>query len=78
MNRDLVVHNLVALDAQLRRMRSLVRTIKNPAELTARLPALLEESCRTSQRALSRVAVPEGWQATPAAPIEEGWPTRPR
>lgn len=69
MSRDLVVHHLVGLDAQLRRMRCLARTIGSSAELQARLPKLLDESCRASQRALSAIAGQEGWQATSAAPI---------
>lgn len=78
MNRDLVLHHLVALDAQIRRVCALARSIGDAEELRARLPRLLDETARTSQRALSAIARPEGWQTTSAAPIAaEAGPARP-
>lgn len=66
MKRDLVLHHLVALDAQLRRMRGIAET-REPAEVKARLAPLLKATCRESQRVLSAAAAEEGWPA-PARP----------
>ncbi len=67
MNRDLIVHHLVAIDAQLRRMRRLAVSL-GAAELKARLPALVEETTRGMQRVMSSVGQDEGWQAGPGGP----------
>lgn len=68
MNRDLIVHHLVALDAQLRRLRRLSETIGDGAELKARLPRLIAETCGSMQRLMSAVGQQEGWQAGPGGP----------
>lgn len=68
MNRDLLIHHVVALDAQLRRLRRLADAIGDGAELKARLPALIAESCRTTQRLMSALGQQEGWQAGPGGP----------
>lgn len=67
MKRDLIVHHLVALDAQLRRVRALAGSIGSPAELQARLPALIDESCRTLDRVMGQIRRQEGTQPPPAA-----------
>lgn len=68
MNRDLIIHRLVALDAQLRRLRRLADNIGDGAELKARLPTLIAESCVSMQRIMSDLSIQEGWQAGPGGP----------
>lgn len=68
MDRDLIVQQVVAIDAQLRRMRRLAESITDPAELRARLPRLLAETARTSHALLSRIGQAEGWQAGQGGP----------
>jgi hypothetical protein len=57
---DLLIHHLVAIDAQLRRMRRLAHHVGNSEELRARLTALLDESCRDLHRLMSRIGQEEG------------------
>ena len=60
MNRDLVIHELVAVDAQLRRIRRLAQSIGDAKESKARLPQLIEETSRRVNALCSRIAHQEG------------------
>lgn len=52
MNRDLIAHHVVALDAQIQRLRRICAEVRDPVELKARLPRLLELTAdRTRQLA---------------------------
>lgn len=68
MNRDLVIHHLVAIDAQLRRMHRLADTIQDGAELKARLPGLLGETAKAMHGLMSRIGQGEGWQPATSGP----------
>ena len=60
MNRDLVIHELVAVDAQLRRIRRLAQSIGDSKELQARLPQLITETSRRVNTLCGRIAQQEG------------------
>jgi hypothetical protein len=72
MNRDLVVHQVVAIDAQIRHMIALTQTVGSAEELKARLPALLEESAAATQRIPSRYRRPNAPKAASIAAGTEG------
>ena len=67
-SRDLVIHHLVAIDAQLRRIRGLVRKIGDAQELAARIAPLLDETCKRSHALLSLTGQQEGMQHDPSPP----------
>ncbi len=54
MNRNPLIDQLVAVNAQLRRMRRLADNVKSDADFRARLPQLIA-SCRTVGPLASRV-----------------------
>ena len=60
MNRDLVIHELVAVDAQLRRIRRLAQSIGDAKESKARLPQLITETSHRVNALCSRIAQQEG------------------
>lgn len=60
MNRDLVLHVVVGVDAQLRRIERLSRSIADPVEHKTRIPPLIAESRRQLQSMCDRVAQQEG------------------
>lgn len=60
MTRDLIIHHLVALDAQLRRLHRLAETIGSLDELKVRLPPLIAETHRRVQVLCSRIGQQEG------------------
>lgn len=60
MNRDLVIHELVAVDAQLKRIRRLAESIGDAEQLKARLPQLITETQRQVNALCSRIAQQEG------------------
>jgi hypothetical protein len=60
MNRDLILLELVALDAQLRRIRRLAQSIGSSDELKARLPPLITQISRRVNALCSRIAQQEG------------------
>ena len=60
MNRDLIIHHLVAVDAQLRRIRRLANSIGDGNELKVRLPPLIEETCHRVQVLRSEMGQQEG------------------
>ncbi len=60
MNRDTVIHQLIAVEAQLRRLRRLAESIHDPLELQARLPGLIVETHRSVQSLVSRINEREG------------------
>ena len=60
MNRDLILQELVALDAQLRRIRRLAQSIGDANESKARLPPLIEQTSRRVNALCSRIAQQEG------------------
>lgn len=66
--RDLIIHHLVAIDAQLRRLRGLHRKIEDGVELRARIGPLLNETCKRSHEILSLIGQVEGLQHDPAPP----------
>lgn len=55
MNRDLIIHTLVAAEAQLRRTERLAATIGNAAEYRKRIPPLVAETRRLLQPIIQRV-----------------------
>jgi hypothetical protein len=55
MNRDLVIQNLVAVDAQLRRLERLSNSISDAVEHKARIPPLIAESRRQLQSLCGRL-----------------------
>lgn len=67
-SRDQVIHHLVAIDAQLRRLRGLARNIGDGAEFKARIGPLLDETCRRSHAILSLIGQQEGMQHDPSPP----------
>jgi hypothetical protein len=60
MKRDLLIHHLVGIEAQLRRLRRLAHHVGDAAELRARLTPILDESCRDLHRLTSRIGQEEG------------------
>ena len=62
LDRDLVIHHVVAIDAQLRRIRGLASKIGDGAELKARIGPLLDETCRRCHSLLGRIGHQEGSQ----------------
>jgi len=62
MNRDLVIHHLVAIDAQLRRMRRLAHRINDGVEIRARLTPLLDQTCVDMHRIMCQIGQQEGGQ----------------
>jgi len=60
MTRDLLIHHLVAIDAQLRRIRRLANSIGDGNELKVRLPPLIEETCHRVQVLRSEMGQQEG------------------
>ena len=60
MNRDLIIQNLVAVDAQLRRIERLSKKIGDVTEHKARIPPLIEETRRQLTSLCGRVAQLEG------------------
>jgi hypothetical protein len=60
MNRDLVIHHLVGVEAQLRRIERLSSSIGDPTEHKARIPALITETRRTLQTLTGRIEQVEG------------------
>lgn len=60
MNRDLIIHQLVAVDAQLKRIRRLAESIGDAGELKDRLPPLITETSRQVNALCSRIAQQEG------------------
>lgn len=60
MKRDLVIHELVAVDAQLRRLRRLAESIGDAEQLKARLPRLIGETAKRVQVLCSRIGQEEG------------------
>jgi hypothetical protein len=66
--RDLVIHHLVAIDAQMRRIRGLAGTIGNAVELKARIVPLLDETCKRCHVLMSLIGQQEGVQHDPSAP----------
>ena len=68
MNRDQIIHELVAIDAQLRRMRRLSERINSDAEFRARLPELIARTAQGVNRVLSEIGKQEGWFAGVSGP----------
>lgn len=68
MTRDLLIHHLVALDAQLRRMRRLSEHITDGVELKARLPQLIAKTSNELHRLMSEIGQGEGWQPGTTGP----------
>lgn len=60
MNRDLVIQVAVGVDAQLRRIEQLSRSIGDPVEHKARIPPLITESRRQLQSLCDRLAQVKG------------------
>lgn len=60
MDRDQIVHVLVAATAQLRRCERLANNIGSAEELQARLPRLISETRRLLESAASSIEQSEG------------------
>lgn len=60
MNRDIVIHHLVGVEAQLRRIERLSSSIGDALEHKARITALITEARRTLQSLCGRIEQQEG------------------
>ena len=65
---DLLIHKLVAIDAQLRRMRHLAAKIGSDAEFRARLPLLIASTSQELHRLMSELGQQEGWRPGETGP----------
>lgn len=55
MNRDLILHIVIAAEAQLRRTERLAATIGDPVEYRKRIPPLVSETRRLLEPIVQRV-----------------------
>ena len=60
MNRDLIVLNLVGMEAQLRRIERVSSSIKDPTEFSVRVPPLVHEMARMTRSLVDRIEYCEG------------------
>lgn len=60
MNRDLIVLNLVGIEAQLRRIERVAATINDPTQFSARVPPMLGEMARSTRSLVDRIEHSEG------------------
>lgn len=60
MNRDLLIQQLVALEAKLRRARHLAESVKDPVEFVARLRPIIHDAASGAQALAQRLTQREG------------------
>lgn len=60
MHRDLVLHQVIGVNAQLKRLERLANSINDPTELKARLPPLITLTCKNLNTLMNALAQREG------------------
>lgn len=59
-HRDLILHQVIGVNAQLKRLERLANSINDPTELKARLPPLITLTCKNLNIVIAGLAQGEG------------------